>query len=171
MSTMRGVDAVLTIESDGAALLSVVDPAPQPKKRLDSLDAIKALVACEGNSGMAARMLGTDEPTLLAAIIVDGTSHEILSRYVRAYTTMQAFGMIGKLTAALTDSIDDGHISAKDMAKLMTGMMEHLGKLTDVRNTSLNPAGSDAGGTATAILDMLPEHIKQAVHEVIQASD
>ena len=137
------------------------DKRPIP---LDSIRAIKALVASEGNVKLAALGLHAKEAAIIAAIVTDDTSQEVISRYLRTYTTLKAFELINKCASELSDQVDAGEVEAKDLTRLMGGLIDTMSRLTDVRQATLN-GGSERLGSE--VLSMLPAHVRGAVVRVM----
>lgn len=145
-------------------VLSDGPPVVERRENLTSVLAIKALVSYDGDAAKAAMALGTDEPTLIAAIITDGGAQEIMSRYARAHSLIRTMGLLGSLNTAIESAIVNDEMSAKDMARLMPALLESLNKLTDVRQ----PIGE--GTDPNKILDLVPDNVRGAIQVLLQAN-
>ena len=132
----------------------------QPPVPLDSIRAIKALVAAEGNARLAAMAIGATDSAIIAAIVTDDTSQEVISRYIRTYTMLKNFELINTCAAELHDQIDSNKVDAKELTRLMGSLIDTMSRLTDVRQTALG-TGSERLGTE--VLNMLPAPARAAV--------
>lgn len=105
-----------------------------------AMRALELLIAAEGNLKLAAELGGCkDHPELIInAIVHDENNHDMLSRYVRAFTIMKTFSLMTELQDHVLNAVAEEKVKPHDLIKLFGDSIELLSRLTDSKTSTQN---------------------------------
>lgn len=130
-----------------------------PHNKVEAVDALEALVKWDGDVTLAAADLATSPNMVMAAIVGNETSHDLMAKYLRAYTMAKTFGLINDLTEAVSEAIEE--MPAKDAAKTLTSLIDGMARLTDRAQTA-------APDPFAAVMRSLPPKVREAMAVIVQ---
>jgi hypothetical protein len=121
--------------------------------------AIELLIAAEGNLKLAAELGGCpSHPELIInAIVHDENNHDMLARYVRAFTIMKTFSMMTELQEHVLNAVSEERVKPSDLVKLYGNAIDMLATLTDSKTSTQNV------NVFEQISKTLPPDVRQAL--------
>lgn len=122
--------AAMTAGLDARTVNKLAMLQAMPHNPVNAIDALEALVKYDGDVILAASDLDTSPNMVMAALVGNDQSHDLLARYLRAYTMAKTFGIINQLVEVVSESMSD--MSPKDAAATLTKLIEGMAKLTQV---------------------------------------
>lgn len=131
-----------------------------PHKHLDAVAALDALVAADGNLVLASHELKASPQSILASVVGDANGHDLLARYLRAYTMSKTFGLVAVLNDELHAAILEGELPAKELAKTLVSLVQGMANLTD----TAAPPNIDP---FTALMKVLPAEEREALKALV----
>lgn len=131
-----------------------------PHKHLDAVAALDALVAADGDLVHASHALKASPQSILASVVGDANGHDLLARYLRAYTMSKTFGLVSVLNDSLRDAINEGELAPREVAKTLVSLVQGMASLTD----TAAPANIDP---FTALMKVLPQAEREALRALV----
>lgn len=135
-----------------------------PHRKVDAVEALDVLVSCDGSLTSAAIRLRASPQSILASVVGDENGHALLSRYLRAFTMLNTFELVGALNTAVVQALQDDEIPPKDAAKTLVSLVQGMASLTDTgKPTDIDPF--------TALMKVLPAEEREALKVLAQKVD
>lgn len=134
-----------------------------PDTPVTSLEAMTAIVQAEGDLELASARLHTKPANILAALVQDAQNHDLLTMYLRVFSTLKLFTLVADLQLHLNDQIEN--LGPRDLARTYVDSMKTLTELTAkaANNiTTLSPMD--------AAMRMFPPDVRKAVSLIYESS-